>query len=300
MQLFYDDDGEKQLIDGEYLKSYVLRNDLVPVPVTLEADIRVDSEAIRFFEQGMKVYTANDDEFIILKSEPMSSGKVQGGDMAQLVRIIAVVSSLVNACYAKEKSIRKVNTTLADIYRAIGCRAEAIVGDLSVSAFNCLAGEPPSYQIGMVLQESAGVVRWKERKLEFMRLEDLFKQEPVNDIPIVAAESVESGFLERHEIPSFYSVDDNGEFIYGNKEKARTARFVANKDQLTLKNMSTCLVLKQISRIAYNDNIVAGDLIQVSADENLVVITAVHVFSGGIDGDTPRQYTKLWLGELHK
>jgi len=64
--------------------------------------------------------------------------------------------------------------------------------------------------------------------------------------------------------------------------------------------MSTCLILKQISRISYNDNIVAGDLIQVSADEKLIVITAAHVFSGGIDGDPARQYTKLWLGELHK
>ena len=300
MQIFYDDDGEKQLVDGEYLKSFVLRNDLVPVPVTLEADIRVDNESLQFFEQGMKVYTANDDEFIILKSEPMSSGKVQGGNVAQLVKITAVLSSLINACYAKEKSIRKKNTTLADIYRAIGCRADAIVGDLTVPTFNCMAGEPPSYQIAVILQESAGVIRWRDGKLAFMRLDDLFNQEVITDIPIVAGESVTSGFLERHEIPSFYSVDDSGEFVYGNKEKARTARFVANKDQLTLRNMSTCLVLKQISRIAYNDNIVAGDLLQVSADENLVVITAVHVFTGGVDGDPPRQYTKLWLGELHK
>lgn len=299
MQLFYDDDGEKQLVDGEYLKSYVLRNDLVPVPVTLEADIRVDAESIKFFEQGMKVYTAGDDEFIILKSEPMSSGKVQGGDVAQLVRIIAVLSSLVNACYVKEKSIRKTNTTLADIYRSIGCRADTMQGDLTVPSFNCMAGESPSYQIAVILQESAGVIRWRAGELAFVRLDDLFKQEPITDIPIVAGETVVSGFLERHEIPSFYSVDENGEFIYGNKEKARTARFVANKDLLTLKNMSKCLVLKQVSRIAYNDNICAGDLIQVGPEENLVVITAVHVFTKGTDGDSPRQYTKLWLGELH-
>lgn len=300
MKLFYDDDGEKQLIDGEYLKSFVLRNDLVPIPVTLEADIRVEDESLPFFKQGQKVYTANDDEFIILKSEPISSGKVQGGNIAQFVRITAVLSSLINACFVKEKSIRKKNTTLANVYRAIGCRADAIEGDLTVPLFSCMAGEPPSYQIAVILQESAGVMRWRDGKLAFMRLDDLFTHEVITDIPIAAGETVESGFLERHEIPSFYSVDDSGNFIYGNKEKARTARFVANKDQLTLKNMSTCLVLKQVSRIAYNDNIVAGDLIQVSADESLIVITAAHVFSAGIDGDPPRQYTKLWLGELHK
>lgn len=40
MQIFYDDGGEKQLVDGQFLKSFVLRNDLVPIPVTLEAEIR--------------------------------------------------------------------------------------------------------------------------------------------------------------------------------------------------------------------------------------------------------------------
>lgn len=298
MNLFYDDGGP-QLIDGEYLKSFVLRNDLVPIPVTLEAEIRVEDEALQFFMQGSKVYTANDDEFTILKSEPVSSGRVQGGNVAQYVRITAVLSSFVNACFVKEKSIYKKNTTLADIYRSIGCRADAMEGDFTVPLFNCMAGEPPSYQIAVILQESAGVMRWRDGKLAFMRVIELFNQEVITDIPIAAGETVESGFLERHEIPTFYSVDDNGNFIYGNKAKARTARFVANKDQLTLKNMSTCLVLKQISRIAYNDNIAAGDLIQVSADENLVVITAAHVFTAGIDGDPPRQYTKLWLGELH-
>lgn len=300
MQIFYDDGGEKQLVDGQFLKSFVLRNDLVPIPVTLEAEIRAEDEVLPFFEQGKKVYTANGDEFIILKSEPISSGRVQGGNIAQVVKIIAVLSSLTNACYVKERSIYKKNTTLADIYRALGCKADSIQGDLTVPLFNCMAGDSPSYQIAVILQESAGVMRWRDGQLSFMRLDDLFKQEAITDVPITAAETVQSGFLERHEIPTFYSVDDNGEFIYGNKDKARTARFVPNKDALTLKNMSTCLILKQISRISYNDNIVAGDLIQVSADEKLIVITAAHVFSGGIDGDPARQYTKLWLGELHK
>ncbi|MBK5646836.1 hypothetical protein [Acinetobacter proteolyticus] len=300
MQIFYDDEGEKQLVDGEFLKCVVIRNDLVPVPVTLEAEIRVDDDVIPFFREGEKIYTNNDDEFTILKSEPISAGIVQGQTIPKFVKIIAVLSSLINACYVKEKSIKKKNTTLADIYRAIGCKADSIQGDFTVPTFNCLAGEPPSYQIASILQESAGVMRWRDGQLAFMRLEDLFKQEVITDIPIAGGETVQSGFLERHEIPTFFSIDDSGNFIYGNKEKARTARFVANKDLLTLKNMSTCLVLKQISRIAYNDNIVGGEHIQVSAEESLIVITAVHVFAAGVDGDPPRQYTKLWLGELHK
>lgn len=300
MQIFYEDDGEKLLVDGEYLKKFILRNDLVPIPVTIEADIRAEDESLRFFEQGKKIYTANDDEFVIIKSKVVKSGKMQGVNMAQYVSVIAVLSSVVEACYIKNRAIKKTSTSLSDIYRSIGCRLESINGDITVPVFNCAAGEPPSFQIAVILQESAGTICWRDGVLSFKRLIELFKQEALNDIPITSAESLKSGFLERHEIPSFYSTDENGNFIFGNQEKSRTARYVANKDLMTLRNMSTCLVLKQISRINYNDNIVAGDLIQINESESLVVITAAHVFSAGVDGDSPQQYSKLWLGELHR
>lgn len=300
MQVFYEDGGDKLLVDGEYIKKAVIRSDLVPIPVTLELDIRVEEDSKIFFEQGKKLYTGNGDEFTILKSEVVSSGKIQGGNMAQFVSIIAVLSALIDACYVKDRSIRKVKTNLSDVYRSIGCKLQGIDGDFSVSEFNCLAGEPPSFQISVILQESGGVITWLDGRLGFKTYNDLFSQEPLTDIPIYSAESVSSGFIERHEIPTFYSVNDQGDFIYGNQNKSRTLRFVPNKDEITLRNMSTCLVLKQVSRIGYNDNIRAGDLIQVNEKDSLVVITAAHVFSVGIDGDPARQYTKLWLGELHK
>lgn len=305
MQIYYDDDGEKTLLDGKFLKSCVVRTDLVPIPVTVEAEIRVDSSTKHFFEQGSTIYTSNQDEFVIIKSEEITSDKVQVKDLAQSMKIIAVLSSVVDAAYVKEKSIKKDKTTLTNIYRIIGCKLKKIVGDFTVPTFCCLAGDPPTFQIAMILQESGGVICWREGELHFIALRDLFSQEVLTDIPIVSAQNVQNGFMERHEIPSFYSINEAGEFIYGNREKARTARFIANKDEVTLRNMSTCLVKKQESRIAYNENINAGDLIRVGVDENnnpinLVVITAAHVFSAGIDGDTPQQYTKLWLGELHQ
>lgn len=300
MQLYYQENGEFNAVDGQFLKMFILRNDLVPIPVTIEADIRIQDESLHLFGEGCKLQTANGDEFTIIKSKLVSSGKVQGTDIAQYVSIIAVISSMVNACFIKDRPIRKVKTSLSEIYRSIGCTFNSIEGDFAVPVYNCLVGEPPSFQIAQILQENAGVMSWRDGKLRFIRVVDLFKQEPLSSTPIIAGEGLDSGFLERFEVPSFYSIDKNGAFIYGNKEKARTARFIPNKDLATLRNMSTCLVLKQISRIAYNDNIVAGDLLRVSETESLVVITVAHVFSAGIDGDQPRQYTKLWLGELYK
>lgn len=300
MQLFYQDGEEFSLINSQFIKKFILRSDLVPIPVTIEADIRVQPDSQGYFDEGKLLQTANGDEFSIIKSKLISSGKVQGDNVAQYVSIIAVLSSMREACFLKKQPIRKYKTTLSDIYRSIGCKFSSIEGDFAVPVYNCLVGEPPSFQIAQILQENAGVMSWRDGKLKFVRVEDIFKQEPLEGIPIIAGEGLESGFLERHAVPTFVSTDQNGEFIVNENPKARTVRYVPNKNKATLRNMGICLVLKQISRIAYNGNIIAGDLVKVSESEKLAVITVAHVYSAGIDGDPPRQYTKLWLGELHK
>lgn len=299
MIFFYESNGENIEISGGLIKKYIIRTDLVPIPMTIEIDIRNnDEDLINYLIEGNSISNEDGDQFTILKSELVRSANIQGDNLAQYVSIIAVLSEVVEAAYVRNNAITLNQTTLASIYRSIGCRIGKVSGDFNVPVFCCLSGDTPSFQIAAILQESGGVVFWKNGVLNFKPLAELFLQEKVADLPILAAEDISSGFLERQEIPSFYSIDAQGKFIYGNVEKTRSARFVVNKDLITLRNMSTCLVLKQVSRISYNENIVAGDLVPVNADESLVVITSATVFSMGIDGDTPQQYTKLWLGSL--
>lgn len=300
MQLYYDDEGQKSLIRGDFIKKSVIRTDLVPIPITLEAQIRIDSESSSFFEEGKKIYTEHYDELTIVKSEPIKSGRVQGDQEAQFVSIIAVLAATKEAAFIMERAIIKQNSSLAAIYRSVGCSLKQIEGDFAVPYFACFAGEAPTFHIGRILQENGGVMRWKDGKLSFIPLRDLFTQEPVTDITISSGIDINSGFLERHDIPTYYSIDDNGNFIFGNRAKARKAKYVAGKDEITLRNMSRCLILAKTLQIAYNNNVVAGDLVQMDAENSFVVITSASVFAAGTDGDPPQQYTKLWLGVLYE
>lgn len=301
MQLLYKDESNEFIeINGGFIKKIVIRSDLVPIPMTLEADIRVDEDSLHYFLEGSELQLGNGDQFTIIKSRLINSGNVQGRNVARFMSVIAVLTPLVNACFVRDRPIRRKNTTLAGVYRAIGCTFRSIEGDFAVPVYNCLVGEPPSFQIAQILQENAGVMSWRDGNLKIERVEELFKKEPILNMPLIRGEEIGSQFLARHEVPTFYSMDKNGNPIFGDQKKARTARYVPNKDLATLRNMSTCLVLKQVSRVAYKPNIIAGDLLRISADEKLAVITVAHVFSAGIDGDPPRQYSKLWLGELRK
>ena len=111
---------------------------------------------------------------------------------------------------------------------------------------------------------------------------------------------LDSGFLERHEIPTYYSIADDGSFVYGNKTKTRSAVFVPRKDERQLQNMSKCLVQRKTAKIALDIRLCAGDVIDIQGDKPLVIITAAHVFESGTDtGGSGSQFTKLWLGSLN-
>lgn len=110
-------------------------------------------------------------------------------------------------------------------------------------------------------------------------------------------ERVETGFLERHSVPWFYSLNESGGFVYGNRTKARRARYSPFKNALRLRNMTHCLVRKMIAKVPYDQRICAGDVVQTSSGEQYAVITAAHVFdSGAMSGEGQDAYTKLWLG----
>jgi len=297
MQLFYDTDKP---IRGDFIRRAVLRSDLVPVPLTLEADIRIDAESGPYFTVGRSIHTYANDEMEIVKSEVIPSGRVQGESEAAFVRIIAILKPVKEVSFIKPYAIIKRGATLAEIYRAAGATLRGIEGDFAVSRYTCLVGEVPSYHISRALQEAGGVVRWRNGRLAFISLPGLFQQSPVDTVPAGNAETVDSGFRERHEIPSFYSLDADGQFVFGNRTKTRAVRFQQGANAPTLRNMTACLVVDRVSRFKYAPVIAAGDLVEVQGAGNRAVITAASVFEAGTDGESPQQYTKLWLGRLQQ
>lgn len=297
MQLYYDKD---KIIRADFIRRAVLRSDLVPVPLTLEAEIRVDRESKDFFAAGRSVYTYQGDDLEIIKSEYVPSMKSQGEGEAAFIKIIAVLKAVKDISFLKPRAIIKYNGTLSGAYRAAGATLRGIKGDFAISRFVCLAGEVPTFHISRALQEAGGVVRWKSGKLEFISLSALFKQEPFDILPNSSADDVNSGFLERHEIPAFYSVNADGAMVMGNNVKNRTMRYQHGANEATLRNMTSCLVTEKMTRYRYAPAIAAGDIMGVEGGKPLVVMTAASLFQPGSDGAPPQQYTRLWLGRLER
>lgn len=299
MELYFGEDGD-QRIRGDFIRRAVLRSDLVPIPLTLEAEIRVETDTAHHFEVGKKVTTYAGDALEIIKSEHIQQARMQDGDLAGSVRFIAILQTVSQVAFIKARAVIKRNASLSEVYRACGATLRGIEGDFAVPRFACLAGEAHTFHISRALQEAGGVVRWRDGGLSFIPLGALFSQEPVDIIVDSSSDDVESGFLERHEIPWFYGLDADGEFVHGNRGKARAARFQPGAGVMTLRNMTECLVLSKVTRLKYTEKVAAGDLIEVIGGEPLVVMTAAVLFAPGADGDEPEQYTRVWLGRLEK
>jgi hypothetical protein len=277
---------------GDLILSAVLRSDLTPIPVTLHAKIRVDDDLKKMLSEG-QVITAAGDRFYIVKSILPNARMSQGEHEVAYIEIFAYLDSVHTAGFVLKTALLKEKTTLQAIYRATGATLKAIENDLNVARFYCLAGNFPTVDIAKTLQDESAVVSWKNGKMRLFRVQDLMRQKPVLSLANNSMKDFDSGFLERHEIPTFYSIDANGVFIYGNKSKIRTAVFAPNKDVRQLQNMGRVLVKrKETNKIAFDLRICAGDVIDVQGIGQYAVITAAHVF------EPEQQYTKLWLGQV--
>lgn len=284
-------------IRGDLIKSAVLRNDLSPVPVTLEASIRIDDDIGKQLAEGEIVKTDAGDALRIVKSTRSVERSAQGGNRQTAYQsITAMLDACHKVTFVRSRAIVKEDAVLSALYRAAGASLQAVDADFVVPRFTCPIGDAPSFHIARVLQEEGGVVRWKAGKLKFIRLKDLFTQKPVGNLPNNATDDVDSVFLERHEVPSFFSLSPAGEFVFGDVSKPRSVRYTPFKNALRLRNMTQCLVQHKVMKTGYSFNLVAGDLIHFEGDVPQCVITAAHVFEN--DGDHTNQYTRLWLGIL--
>jgi len=287
-------------IRGDIITSAVLRSDLAPVPLTLEAEIRVDDDMATRLAEGESVLMGSDEVMTIVKSTRVTSQVSQGERIMKSIKIIALLEYCRPITFVRgpQKAIIKEDSTLSDIYRAAGATLKSIDGDFVAKRFVCLVGQAPSFGVAKALQEEGGVMRWANGKLSFIRLEDLLRQPAVSVLPSNNSDNVTSGFLERHGIPLFYSTDDSGNCQIGESIKERSIRFVPNQDAGRIRNLSRCLVLRKVMRVSYDASISAGDHFDFVGGDPLVVITAAHAMRFGVDGGTSEQYTRLWLGSV--
>lgn len=279
-------------IRGDLILRAVLRYDLAPIPATFEGVIRVDDSLSKSLAES-KIIEVRGDKFYIVKAQTKNARSVQGGQELKAVHITAYLDNVHQTSFVLKKPILKEKITLQEIYKATGATLKTIANDISVRKFYCYAGQYPTKDIASTLQSEGGIVRWKDGKMEFNRVQDLFKGKAVMTLADNALTSLDAGFLERHAIPTYYSIDDKGAFVYGNRDKTRSMVYVPDKDERQLINMSRVLVQRKTAKLAFDCRLCAGDLIDIQGGKPLAIMTAAHVFEGTGVGN--QQYTKLWL-----
>ncbi len=287
-------------IRGDLIGSAILRQDLAPIPVTLEADIRTDDSIERLLVKDETISLASGDQLRIIKSQRVAARHAQGAREVAMLRITALSDACHPAAFVRRTAVIKEGVSLASIYRACGASLRAVDADFQVPRFYCPVGDTPTFHIARVIQEEGGVVRWKGGKLQFLRLEDLFRQKAVIALPANASDDVESGFLERHEVPWFFSLDDAGGFVFGNREKPRVARFSPFKDARRLRSMTSSLIHRKTIKVNLDLRLVAGELVEIVGGDPLCIVTAAHVFEGGANGGATSSYSRLWLSSLER
>ena len=282
--------------------SSVLRSDLAPIPVTLEADIRAgDDQFDKLLSEGRLISTASGDEFYIVKSVRIDGSTVQDDRRLSGYRITAIINACLPVAFVRSRAIIKENASLAAIYRAAGATIRGIDGDFPVPRFYCPVGETPTFHIAKILQEQGGVVRWKNHRLQFFTLSDLMRQKVSRTISGNATDTVQTGFLERHSVPFFFSLNEAGAFVFGNRSKPRKALYSRFKNVQRLRNLTRCLIHRKTAKMPYDIRICAGDVIQDLDGTKYAVQTAAHVYESGTDsGDMQNAYTRVWLATVEE
>lgn len=297
MNVYLKADGE--LIPAEWIVRWVSRSVLAPIPRTMEITFRNTGGLAGKIVEGAKLWTGREHlKYHIVKVvTPEASGLIQGDEHLSVITATAMLDSCIKVGYRTDRAIVRENATFGEVFRASGAEI-SIQDDFTVARFSCLKGMIPSFHLAQSLQEEAGTLVLRDGKISFVRLIDIFKQQPKDLIVQAdAAAGVESEFLERHEIPSYFSLDDAGEFVQGDTSVTRGVIYHPRTERRELHNMSRVLVLRKIAPAAMAQSVVAGDAIRVG-DETLAVMNAVHVFETSEANGQINSYSRFWLGGL--
>lgn len=290
-----------KLLRNDFVISLIVRNDLAPIPESIEAKIRLDESLKPLLKEGAIVETQTGHKHRIIKFEQAQTTAMQGERPVGYMAIIAILEDCHKLSFVREhgRAIGKENASLSTCYRACGATIKAVTGDFPIPRFNCFVGDTPSFAIARVLQESGGVVRIKNNKLSFFPLRSFANAKPLT-IAESINESVASSMKGRHEVPNFISINPNASLIKTSSQTARTVDFTPHKNSIMLGNMTRHLFHVQKSRLPLTPTICAGDVVTTDGLNNLVVITAAHAFISGTDGQDQQSYTLLWLGEVRE
>ena len=273
----YLSEGMNDQIPGDLIVRAVLRSDLTPIPRTVEMTVQVKNGIEERLAVGRSFWCGREVlEYEIVKVKRLQgTGVIQGNDQLAAFTVFGVMKLCAKVSYRRDRAVVRYGGTFGEIYRACGASV-GIGNDFEVERFVCLKGQVPSYHLATALQDEGAALVWRDNRISAIRLTDMVRQEPVDIIGQVDSTDLEdSEFMERHEIPSFYSTDDTGAFVFGDLSKTRALRFMPRTPERQLVNASRVLVRRRTVDSDLAQQIQAGDMLQIG-EEKCIVITAAH------------------------
>jgi hypothetical protein len=295
LNVYLNEHGDQ--IPTDVVIKWVNRSDLTPIPRSLEFTVKLIDGVEAKLKRGAVVWSGRENlpYKIVKTSKAPPLGEVQGKSQQQAMSVIALLDSCAPLAEQLTQAVIMRNAPFSSVLRSCGA-VMRIGSDFSVPRFSCFRGGKPSYSVAKVLQEEGAALVLIGGRLQVMRLTDIAKQVPVDDIGQVdSSAKIDSEFLELQQIPSFYSVDDAGAIVAGQMGDSRVISFMPRGDQRQLRNASCVLVRSKTVDSQQCQQIQAGNVLRVGG-ENLVVITAAHV--GVQKTGAMESYSRLWLGSL--
>lgn len=295
MNVYLSENGDQ--LPTDVVIRWVSRSDLTPIPRNLEFTVKLIDGVEAKLQRGATIWSGRENlPYKIVKTQKAPPlGEVQGKEQQQAMSVIALLASCAPLAEPSAQAVVMRDAPFSAVLRSCGAYLR-IGSDFSVPRFTCLRGTQPSYGVATVLQEEGAALVLVGGRLQVMRLTDLARQAPVDDIGQVdASAKVDSEFLELQQVPSWYSVNDSGAIVAGQMGESRVINFMPRGDQRQLRNASCVLVRSKTVDSQQCQQIQAGNVLTVGG-ENLVVITAAHAAiqkTGAMES-----YSRLWMGKL--
>lgn len=287
------------LLPADMIHRGVLRSDLAPVPRTLELTVSLADDLEQRLAVGQSVWAGYEWlEYRVVKTTPhVPLGEVQGERQRQGMTVTAILAACADLAYPCERAVVQYGKTFAAAYRAAGGRLP-FAADLALPSFVCFIGQYATRPLAQVLQEAGAALVLRDGRASVIRLRDLLKEPPQESIEQVASTArVDSDLLELHTVPAFYSLDDAGAVVMGDRARGRAMRFLPRASLASLNNASHVPVQRHTLPCAYAPHIRAGDVIEVMG-EPVFTITAAHAWER-LEGVIESR-SQLWLGGVNQ
>ena len=286
-----------QIIPSSELIEATLRSSLEPCPLTFECSVKINPEISGSLLENkiLKVGKEQVSVKIVLAQDIIAPW--HNGNLTTVRKIIALHENSAGIAQTLRRAIIRENVDLSDVYRACGGQSE-VEKSFKIPKFYAFAGQTPSLEMARVCQEHGGVVQWQPQynRLAFVRIHDLFSQEPKVISPKNADTTVKSDYLVKHEIPRYISTDENGAIIQSqiSEDTAVNVQFVPHKTQAQLNSMVRVILNAKEIPCDFSPDIHAGDLVKVG-NTNMIVITAAHTWRLNQTG-VVENLSVFWLG----